>query len=238
MTNSILLKRCSTCNREKPLEAFNRRGSRPDGLQYTCKACHAERNARPEQVAKRKAKQEAIKADPGLLERERQRAMEKYHRLYANPASRAKNAALARERYRNDPDATMKSRERGRAFRYSPKGQAWLKEYVQRPEVKAMLKASNSAQWYKRYAEEKGAEGYYTARDVLDIFELQDGLCYYCHRELDNTFQVDHYIPITRGGSNWPTNIVAACRPCNQAKFTKFPWEFDPSIPSSQLTPR
>lgn len=229
---------CKKCITEKPLSEFSKKKASPDGYQPSCKACTRTYNAQPEQIAKRHAKWEAIKADPELSARERERSREKQQRLYSSPEAVAKANARNRERYANDPEATQKSREAAQAYRASPEGQAWFAEYDQKPHVRAIKKASNNAQWYKRYAEEKGAEGSYGARDVIDVFEAQGGRCYYCGCELDETWQVDHYIPITRGGSNWPSNIVATCSPCNRTKYNKLPWEFDPSIPETRLEPR
>lgn len=231
-------KTCKKCITEKPLSEFSKMKASPDGHQTVCKACQKAYHAQPDQVAKRRAKQEAVRTDPELLARERKRSKKRYERLYANPEHREKKRVQKRQRYAADPEATKKSREAAQAFRASPEGQAWSAEYDQKPHVRAIKKASNNAQWYKRYAEEKGAEGSYGARDVIDVFEAQGGRCYYCGCELDETWQVDHYIPITRGGSNWPSNIVATCSPCNRTKYNKLPWEFDPSIPETRLEPR
>jgi hypothetical protein len=39
-------KRCPDCGETKPVSAFNRNGSRPDGLQFYCKSCFSARAAR------------------------------------------------------------------------------------------------------------------------------------------------------------------------------------------------
>ncbi len=39
--------------------------------------------------------------------------------------------------------------------------------------------------------------------------------CHYCGRE---GHEVDHLIPIARGGTDDPANLVAACRSCNARK--------------------
>lgn len=47
--------------------------------------------------------------------------------------------------------------------------------------------------------------------------------CYYCHkrRKPEEVFEVDHIVPIIRGGTNHETNLIVACRKCNRAKGTK-----------------
>jgi 5-methylcytosine-specific restriction endonuclease McrA len=36
----------------------------------------------------------------------------------------------------------------------------------------------------------------------------------------------DHQIALTKGGSEWPSNLVPACRQCNSLKNTRCPIEF------------
>lgn len=79
----------------------------------------------------------------------------------------------------------------------------------------------------KRRARLAGAEGEFSWQDVLDLLHLQRRFCYYCSGKMVK-FQVDHFIPISRGGSNWPDNIVIACRSCNLSKSAKMPWEWKP----------
>jgi len=38
--------------------------------------------------------------------------------------------------------------------------------------------------------------------------------------------RVDHVIPVARGGSNWPANLVPACNSCNSKKHAKLVEEF------------
>lgn len=47
-------------------------------------------------------------------------------------------------------------------------------------------------------------------------------ICQYCG---DRATHVDHIIPRSRGGSDYPFNLVAACRVCNMRKSAKTPEE-------------
>jgi 5-methylcytosine-specific restriction endonuclease McrA len=82
------------------------------------------------------------------------------------------------------------------------------------------------ALWQRRYAREKLALGKFTAADIGRLFEQQRGGCFYCGVSIGIEFEVDHYLPLSRGGTNEPSNIVLACRPCNRAKGSKHPDEF------------
>jgi 5-methylcytosine-specific restriction endonuclease McrA len=49
--------------------------------------------------------------------------------------------------------------------------------------------------------------------------QLNRGICHYCGRKLQaNQLTMDHIVPLARGGTSAPGNIVAACRDCNRDK--------------------
>lgn len=52
----------------------------------------------------------------------------------------------------------------------------------------------------------------------LRILERDSYLCAYCQAEAT---QVDHIIPRASGGTDEPSNLVAACGPCNLRKSDK-----------------
>lgn len=69
------------------------------------------------------------------------------------------------------------------------------------------------------------APGSHTGADVRAQYDRQNGLCYYCGEAVGGKYHVDHVIPLARGGSNSPDNLVIACPRCNQTKYTKLPHE-------------
>ena len=78
-----------------------------------------------------------------------------------------------------------------------------------------------------RYAATKyGARGDYNPDDVWALGASQDWLCAYCETPLFGIFDVDHMIPISRGGSNGVENLAIACPPCNRSKSYKTAEEF------------
>jgi 5-methylcytosine-specific restriction endonuclease McrA len=48
---------------------------------------------------------------------------------------------------------------------------------------------------------------------------LNRGICHYCEKKFDRAqLTMDHIVPIARGGTSTPGNIVPSCRACNQNK--------------------
>jgi len=66
--------------------------------------------------------------------------------------------------------------------------------------------------------------------DLQDIFEKTDGYCRYCGKQLAwsnygrvgerGAWEVEHSIPISRGGTNYFRNLWPACVDCNAEKGT------------------
>jgi hypothetical protein len=71
-----------------------------------------------------------------------------------------------------------------------------------------------------------GIEGVLRAGDVVRIFDLQRGLCWYCDEPLDSTFEIEHVIPLSKGGTNHIENICLACKSCNRSKHARTPTQW------------
>jgi 5-methylcytosine-specific restriction endonuclease McrA len=70
----------------------------------------------------------------------------------------------------------------------------------------------------------------YKARDIIRIFFAQKGRCAYCRLSLGENYQVDHIVPISKGGANAPANLQLTCGSCNGAKRTKDAVDFAQSL--------
>ncbi len=57
-------------------------------------------------------------------------------------------------------------------------------------------------------------------------WESQERKCYHCSRSLDKPEHLDHLIPLSRGGTHTPDNLVASCARCNLQKREKTAKEF------------
>lgn len=71
-----------------------------------------------------------------------------------------------------------------------------------------------------RRARLRAAPGRHTRHDVLELFNKQKGRCVglRCRKLLKQGYHVDHIIPLSRGGSNWPSNLQLLCASCNDSK--------------------
>lgn len=60
-------------------------------------------------------------------------------------------------------------------------------------------------------------------RQRFEIFKRDRFTCQYCGRKPpDVILQVDHIVPVSKGGDNSKVNLVTACRDCNVGK-----WDID-----------
>lgn len=83
-----------------------------------------------------------------------------------------------------------------------------------------------AAKYANRRARRLNAGGRIGKYDVLEKYIRQRGLCFYCNCDVSTGFHIDHYIPLSKGGTNDPSNIVIACPSCNLEKGDKFPDQF------------
>lgn len=60
------------------------------------------------------------------------------------------------------------------------------------------------------------------------VFNRDDFTCQYCGAR-GGRLECDHVTPVSRGGSNAPSNLKTACRPCNRAKRDMTPEEWAPA---------
>jgi 5-methylcytosine-specific restriction endonuclease McrA len=70
-------------------------------------------------------------------------------------------------------------------------------------------------------AKRKLATGTHTAKDIQEKLKLQWNCCYWCFTYL-HSYEVDHIVPLARGGSNCKDNVVPTCALCNRQKRDMF----------------
>lgn len=109
----------------------------------------------------------------------------------------------------------------------------WVKK--SKEEQKAIRKAyyeacnkKNLAVYNHNYrARLKKASGSFTMEDIRELFFKQKGKCAWCLQSFgDETPNVDHYIPLAKGGSNDKKNLRLLHKSCNLQKSSIDPIEF------------
>ena len=103
----------------------------------------------------------------------------------------------------------------------------WKKHPERRKEVVAKYEGSHPEAKQTRKARYrsrlKNAVGAFTRLQWEERKAQFGNRCAYCGRK-SKLLTPDHYVPLSRGGTNLIDNIVPACRDCNRRK-----WSFDPS---------
>lgn len=119
------------------------------------------------------------------------------YKLYQKQYQKKPESKLYQKRFHQTP----KSRTVQRAWRQSTKG-----------------KVIRQITWQNNRAKRLDAEGSYTTQEWIALKEQYGNRCLRCHKhqfELDRVLEQDHIIPITKGGTNWITNIQPLCHDCN-----------------------
>jgi 5-methylcytosine-specific restriction endonuclease McrA len=173
-----------------------------------------------------KVKAQALKERDKRLPRMREYVRERY----------AKEPEVMRERrrafYAKDPEkhrakrrqeiAEHPEREAVRRRKYYEKH----REEIVAKMVKRRRDSGAAAEGMRRWKKEKEeAPGSFTKAEFAELVESVEGRCVYCWEQPEVLTQ-DHIVPLSRGGSDYITNIVPACRSCNASKGARTPEEW------------
>lgn len=208
-------KRCSKCGEVKPLDHFQRETRKGKGClqarRALCRSCWAadcrsrfvstvtgfritspEHAARMAEIKAERAAKQAIRQ-----KEERQRRRDRYQ---ADAAFRAEQVEKARARYRAN---TIQERERVRRYKHANPGRA-------------------SAWGCKRWERAaQASDGTLTATQVRQALRSRR-TCPYCLGKITpETAELDHIIPLSRGGIHGLVNVVPCCGSCNGRKNAK-----------------
>src|SRR5260221_199932 len=221
-------KQCNRCKKYKPTtsEYFYFYPHRNGAIAYYCFQCHKERHAlkHPPKPSVEEMKQGAdckkfLPATTDYFTRQSKvksglRGQCKNCRSIQRKQHRAEN----REAYRAYEQSQLgKHREQSRKHKAAHREEyrQASREYWKKHPEERITNTRN------RRARIRKAEGKHTAADVRKQYDRQKGKCYYCLAIVGTTYHVDHVIPVSRGGSNSPENIVIACPTCNMSKQDK-----------------
>lgn len=236
---------CAKCGIEKPFTInFFRpytNGER-SSLRSTCRACQGYREGGDRKDWNRLTPEERVTRKSYYNRRWREKDPERARLIWNAGAERnrtQRRAACALRWANRDPEearrkyATWKAvnaervREYARAYQpgYRERNREQGRAKTRRWRARNPDKAKVSGRLYR--ARKAGAQGSHTLADVIAILRAQRRLCFYCSTSL-TSYHVDHFIPLSRGGSDFPENLRLACSSCNCRKSNKLPWEWMP----------
>lgn len=220
MTDETPMRRCSKCGREKPKTA-----------EYfcltvdSCLQCYANRECRD-------AEHYCPLCDKSFIYYGSVNKSGKDLFIdFCGECSKVIKKKKALRRYKVQAEEYRKNNaEKIRAWRsqYYARNRDKIREY-QRSWAKnnpLAIKAKSS----KRRSLIANAPGSYTAEDIQIQIKSQTNrkgqlCCWWCGNPIKGKYHVDHRIPLARGGSNSPDNIVIAHAKCNLSKGAKLPAE-------------
>lgn len=220
--SDFTMKNCRICAEPFPVTAeyFPVRKSSKDGFRNECHACNRDRlknwrKNNPDKVQKyHDIEQQKINDDPQLRAKKNARALKWHHEHQERHRENGK-------RYYEINKSRIQAEHRN--YAREKKHEATNRMYNWRKNNPFKARAAKQ----KRRAIEAQAEGSHTAQEIEAIYHAQHGKCFHCGIEFNGNFTEDHWMPLSRGGSNYASNIVLLCGSCNSSKHNKLPCEWD-----------
>jgi len=229
----LVMRRCSICKQEKPLEAFNKNRTLPLGRAYQCKECRSAKRDREKDKAYAKQHYwENPARGRGAINRWKQKndaAIREYRRVYY-AQNRGAVLAKVKQYYRDNLDErrgySARHRILARASRMQNSRQYHALHREERNQVAREYRRNHPekgrAYGNQRRAYKRGNGGRYTGAEWLELKAQYHNMCLCCGKKDSVTkLTVDHVIPLSKGGSNAIDNIQPLCLACNLHKGTK-----------------
>lgn len=228
MCQNVGVKRCTICDQLKPLEDFTRDKRKRSGRSSCCKPCQRERSRLWRERNPTYLRDYYLAHRPegvGFTEiRDGKRActacgvikpLDDFHRQASGPAGhRTICKACRRAAHRANPEPT---RERARQTR--ARNPTYMDEW--RRANRARVNEYDLRRKRSLVGQTMGHSTDYLAL-ICDDLRLQP--CDYCGQPGG---EVDHIVPLTRGGLHHPQNLAPACRACNSSKGNRLLSEWD-----------
>lgn len=228
-------KSCTKCMSVKEPHDFSTDKRASDGLQSQCRACQVSA------TAKRKAEN---------LELEKAKRRNYYARTKSDFARRAAEfrkehktkISQEKKRYyqatKDDPERKNKAQSRRDAKREEKR--AYDEKYRRDNQERCR---ENKKQWIANNREKRSAisKSYKARRRAICadgdpaalIFNWEQTalkVCHWCSSQCSDSYHVDHYQPLSKGGKHVVGNLVISCPSCNLRKNAKDPYEFAASM--------
>lgn len=94
----------------------------------------------------------------------------------------------------------------------------WYETYYASRQGKAVYRVNSN----KRRALIEDVDGGFSGEELALLETLHNDVCPCCGESLEDGYHIDHVIPISKGGSNFSTNLQLLCARCNLSKNAKY----------------
>lgn len=198
------MKKCKNKNCTVPVseQRFHKKASSSDGLASVCKVCKAEKDRKYRELNKQTISEKKKEYRVNNIDK-----VKSANKLYYE--NNKEVIAEKTKRYRDKNKQTIKQRKS--AYYKTEAGKIVAKNAKN---TRRALKASTSDQT--------------VTKEYLDtLLIVQDHKCFYCKVELNlmgnGEVHLEHYIPLSKGGTHSCGNVVWSCSKCNLNKRTEVP---------------
>ena len=236
------MKTCRACQQSKSLDDFGTNARSKDGHMARCRACvNASGRARYEEWARAAGIPKFIRdadraskvcrhclVEKPISEFSRRSSTKVAYSNWCKPCS-AEKAAAWREANPEKLQANIVAYKTRHPDRVKASMRAWAKSHPEyernryakrRADPVAYRRMLDSTIRYQRQLRSVMPNGPLKKEDVLALLSKP---CHYCGGEAG---ELDHVVPISRGGLHCLENVVPACRSCNARKGAKTPEEW------------
>jgi 5-methylcytosine-specific restriction endonuclease McrA len=235
-------KQCKKCGEAKPITEFYVYDKEKGHRLSTCKPCHIKQtSARSKELYQenpgffRQKTRDYVAANRDEVnrkQRERRQAniesaRQKDREWWARPENRSRKAEYRRtkSRERKVYNAEYRKKNKNKILKYDQiyrQSKPWIYRKASKKWASShpeLARACRTRARHKRRAILANVEGTYTDAEWEAIKARHDYTCPMCgYREPFVKLTVDHIIPISKGGTNWASNLQPLCGWCNSVK--------------------
>lgn len=138
----------------------------------------------------------------------------------ANESKSTSKKIYDKEYYKNNKER-ISSRSRKYHLKHKERILSRVKEWSKNNKDKVRTIKQN----YKHKRRVKESTGVKTS-DLVEWKNKESKVCYWCGVSCESDYHVDHYEPLSKGGSHDIDNLVISCPKCNLSKSSKDPYLF------------
>lgn len=236
-TGGVQSKTCTKCSETKPLECYSPAKRGRLGRKSTCKACNAAATrkwtvANPDRAREAAARWRENHPDRAYASTLAWRAAnpDKFERSLRDYRKRHPAKLAAKNKaYRAANIDRLKAKDAEyRAANPDARRAAFAAWQAANPEWKANWRAENAdrEREYSRRRRSRIRGGEVETFTEREIFERDQWRCYICGRRTSddvpalspNRAEIEHVVPIAKGGAHTRANVRCACHRCNALK--------------------